>query len=163
MSASRNANIAYAVMAAINFAVGYHYIHVLPVQLVSDVGQNIDVANALLGRGGEFYYYRAWGYPLFLILTGYPWSLDPEPVRLVQLALGSAIPYLIGSTLGWVGVRSSICIVAAGVVLLSFSPILLTHVLLTDQVSEFLLYLCMWLVSLALMKPKTRRLRLGLA
>ena len=55
-------------MAALNFAVGYSYIHLLPVQLGADSGQNIESVNALLGRGGEFYYYRSWGYPIFLIL-----------------------------------------------------------------------------------------------
>jgi hypothetical protein len=150
----RRIDLIYALMAALNFAIGYSYIHILPVQLGADSGQNIEIANALLGRGGEFYYYRSWGYPIFLIMTGYPWLQSTELVLLTQLALGSTIPYLVGSTLRRLGVKSTICILAATVSLVSLSPMVLAHAFLADQVSEFLLYLVAWLMAVGWVKAE---------
>jgi hypothetical protein len=150
----RRIDLIYASMAALNFAVGYSYIHILPVQLGADSGQNIEIANALLGRGGEFYYYRSWGYPIFLILTGFPWLQSAELVLLAQLALGSTIPYLVGSTLRRLGVSSTTCILAAAVSLVSLSPMVLAHAFLADQVSEFLLYLVAWLMAVGWVKAE---------
>jgi hypothetical protein len=148
---SRRDSAIYIAMAAINLAIGYYYIHLLPIQLGGDTAQNIEIADALLGRkGGEFYYYRSWGYPLFLILTGLPWSHKPEPVLIGQLILGSAIPYLVGSTLRRLGVASWISISSAAISLISLSPIILSASILSDQVSQFLLYLVVWLIVLGL-------------
>ena len=70
----------YAAMAILNFALGLGYVSTFPPQVVADAAQNVEIANALLGREGELYYYRSWGYPFFLVLTGFPWLRNPELV-----------------------------------------------------------------------------------
>jgi len=147
---SRSDYLIYAAMGVVHFALGLGYVSALPIQLGADAGQNIEIANALLGREGELYYYRSWGYPLFLILTGFPWLQDPKFVLWAQLALGSAVPFLVGSALRRLGAASGFCLLGATLSLLSLSPLVLAHSLLSDQVSQFLLYLVIWLVAISL-------------
>lgn len=153
----------YLLLASASFIIGYASAHSIPVQLGGDTGQYIDIANALLGRGGDFYYYRSWGYPIFLILTGFPWHHDPFIVIAVQVMLGSFIPFLIGDSLEKLGVARWIAVSCAVFSFASFAPIVLAHAILSDEVSQFLLYFLIWQIALTLSRPVNSPLRYAAA
>lgn len=140
--------IAFLPFFAMTFLIGLAYIWRSPaISLGGDTAQYIAIANALIGRrAAEFVYYRSWGYPLFLVLCGYPWLHSAAVVVAVQLVLGSTVPWLIAASLERLGVSRSLSLAAALTGIVSLSPVLLVHVLLSDQVSLFLLYLAIWLL-----------------
>jgi len=55
----------YVAMALINLTIGCAHIQILSIVTQGDAGQSIDTASALVGKDGELYYYRTWGYPYF--------------------------------------------------------------------------------------------------
>jgi hypothetical protein len=140
----------YLLLGAVNLAIGCFLIYGSPPQFVGDAEQYYEIAKALVGKGGELSYDRsAWGYPIFLILTGVPWSRWPVITQLLQVCMASAIPYLVGSSLRQVGAASWISIAAAIFSFLTMPTVLSTQ-LLTDACGEFLFYLTIWLVARAL-------------
>jgi hypothetical protein len=146
---------AYLALAVANVAIGYPYIHIIPPQLGGDTAQYVQTAQALLGTpSGEFYYYRSWGYPLFLILTGFPGSNNPEPVLIAQLVLGSTIPFLIGSSVEQLGVSRWLSVSCAALCFVSLSPLILAGSMLSDQVSQVLLYFVIWLLASAMTRTQ---------
>jgi hypothetical protein len=144
----------YLLLAVLNVTIGCFLIYTSPVDTGSDTGIFIDIASALVGKGGNISYTRTWGYPILLILTGFPWLHWPIFPQLVQLVLGSAIPYFVGSSLRQLGVGSRICIAAATVSFLSLSPVIWSTALLTDEDAEFLFYFAIWLMACSLARTE---------
>jgi hypothetical protein len=142
-----DASIAFGPLFIVTFVIGLFYISRSPISTGGDSEQYIAIADALIGRpGAEFIYYRTWGYPLFLVLCGYPWLHSVKVVIGVQLVLGSTVPWLIAESLRRIGVSRSLSLGAALTSIISLSPLVLVHVLLGDQVNLFLLYLAIWLL-----------------
>lgn len=146
--AAHGDRIAFLPLFLITFLIGLVYVWRSPIiPIAGDSAQYTVIADALIGRrAGEFVYYRSWGYPLFLVLCAYPWLHSTVVVTAVQLALGSTVPWLIAASLQRLGVSRSLSLAAALTSIVSLSPVLLAHVLLSDQVSLFLLYLAIWLL-----------------
>jgi len=142
-----DASIAFGPLFIVTFVIGLVYVFRSPITTAGDSAQYIAIADALIGRpGAEFIYYRTWGYPLFLVLCGYPWLHSVKVVIGVQLVLGATVPWLIAESLRRLGVSRSWSLGAALTSITSLSPVLLAHVLLSDQVNLFLLYLVIWLL-----------------
>jgi hypothetical protein len=141
----------YLVLAIVNLALGCFLIYSSPGEVIhGDAEQYYEISKALVGKGGELSYTRsAWGYPIFLILTGVPWSRWPVITQVLQVCMTSAIPYFVGSSLRQVGAVSWIRISAAIFSFLTL-PTVFAVSLLTDTCSEFLLYLAVWLLARAL-------------
>jgi hypothetical protein len=145
----------YLVLAIANLAIGCFLIYTWPYEIFhGDAEQYYEIAKALVGKGGELSYDRsAWGYPIFLILTGVPWSRWPVITQLLQVGMASAIPYLVGSSLRQSGATSWISIVAAIFSFLTL-PTVFSVGLLTDTCGEFFFYLAIWLVAHALARTE---------
>jgi hypothetical protein len=140
----------YLLLALINLILGCYLIAATPYPSEGD-GYG-DIARALVGKGGTLYNQRPnWGYPILLILTGYPWTNRPLIPELVQVAMASAIPYLIGATLRELGVGFGIRMTAAVVSFLAF-PTVFALSLLTNTYGEFLLYLTVFLLAWSLVR-----------
>jgi hypothetical protein len=164
----------YLLLAVVNLAIGCFLIYAWPNKIISgDAEQYYEISKALVGKGGALYYDRtSWGYPIFLILTGVPWSRWPVITQVIQVCMASAIPYFAGSSLRQVGAASWISIVAAMASFLTL-PTIFSIDLLTDTCGEFLLYLAIWQVARALARvegvgseaviPNRRQWKLALA
>jgi hypothetical protein len=141
----------YLFLAVANLAIGCFLIYASPSEVIqADAEQYYEIAKALVGKGGELSYTRtAWGYPMFLVLTGLPWTRWPVIAQVLQVCMVSAIPYFVGSSLRQLGAASWLAISAA---ILSFLtlPTVFSIALLTDSCSEFLLYLAIWQLARAL-------------
>ena len=138
---------------SLNLAIGILHVLKLPIDMAGDTSQNIEIANALVGKAnGNLYYYRSWGYPIFLIISGYPWHKNIYIPIFLQLILASSIPCLISSALARLNTSKPIWISAGILTTLSFSPIVLAHSVLSDTVNQFFLYLLVWTTCCALSK-----------
>jgi len=142
--------LTYLFLAVANLTIGCFLIYTSPVELQGDAEQYYEISKALVGKGGHLYYERgSWGYPILLILTGYPWSHWPVITQLVQVCMASSVPYFVGSSLRQVGGASWIGISAAIASFLTLSTVFSIN-LLTEGYAEFLLYFVIWLVARAL-------------
>jgi hypothetical protein len=104
-TSAADASIAFGPLFIVTFVIGLFYISRSPITTGGDSEQYIAIADALIGRpGAEFIYYRTWGYPLFLVLCGYPWLHSVKVVIGVQLVLGSTVTWLIAESLWRIGV-----------------------------------------------------------
>src|SRR4029078_105278 len=123
--------IAFLPIFILTFLIGLAYVWRSPIiPIAGDTAQYTVISDALIGRrAGEFVYYRSWGYPLFLVLCGYPWLHSVAVVTAVQLVLGSTVPWLIAASLQRLGVSRSLTLAAALTSIVSLSPALLAHVL----------------------------------
>lgn len=138
----------YLLLAIVNLAIGCFLIYSSSSEVIrADAEQYYEISKALVGKGGELSYTRtAWGYPIFLILTGLPWSRWPVIAQLAQVCMASAIPYFVGSSLRHIGVTPRISIAAAVFSFLTM-PTVFAVALLTDTCGEFLLYLAIWHIA----------------
>jgi hypothetical protein len=102
----------YLFLAVANLMIGCFLIYTWPNKIINaDAEQYYEISKALVGKGGELSYARSsWGYPIFLILTGVPWTRWPVIAQVIQVCMTSAIPYFVGSTLRRVGVGAGISI-----------------------------------------------------
>jgi hypothetical protein len=144
----------YLLLTLFNLFLGGYLIYKTQVDIAGDTLQYISMANLLVGKSGDLFYYRSWGYPIFIISTGYPWLHRPIIVQLIQVILGSAVPYLVGSSLRKLAVASWICVSAAIACFISFSSMIFSATLLSDSYSEFLFYFSIWVVACALAKAE---------
>jgi hypothetical protein len=145
----------YLLLAVVNLAIGCFLIYAWPNKIISgDAEQYYEISKALVGKGGALYYDRtSWGYPIFLILTGVPWTRWPVITQVIQVCMASAIPYFVGSSLRQVGVASWISTTAAIASFLTL-PTIFSIDLLTDTCGEFLFYLAIWLVARTLTRAE---------
>jgi hypothetical protein len=138
----------YLLLAIASLAIGCFMISAAPGEVIhADAEQYYEIAKALVGKGGELSYTRSpWGYSMFLVLTGLPWTRWPVVAQVLQACMASAIPFFVGSTLRQIGAASWICVSAAVLSFLTL-PVVFSIALLTDSCAEFLLYLAIWQVA----------------
>jgi hypothetical protein len=136
----------------VSIAINIGYILCIPsISLGGDTHQYIEISDALLCRlNGNFYYYRGWGYPVFLVLTGFPWHHDPFIIAYVQAFLGSFVPVFVYFSMFNLQVRSWIAVIFSIISVLSLSSTILSHAILTDQLSIFLFYLMIYLLTIVI-------------
>lgn len=126
--------------------------YVFPISFYPDSEQYVRTARAIINlRGGEFYYFRTWGYPLIMNLFGVTTLKSFYPLLIFQLVSAALIPPLIYATVKNIFPRAAIY--AALISCISFSPGFFSGVIMTDQSAMFLRHLLLYLTSICIFRP----------
>lgn len=120
--------------------------YMLPIFFYPDSEQYVRTAKAIMKQeNGEFYYYRTWGYPLFMTLMGITTHETFYALLVVQLLFAALIPPLVYATVA--NIYPRVAVYAAAIVLISFSPAFFSNFIMSDQISMFLRFYLIYLAS----------------
>ncbi|HEX4045214.1 MAG TPA: hypothetical protein VHZ76_06065 [Gammaproteobacteria bacterium] len=127
-----------------------------PIVFNSDSEQYIRTAYAIAGKSnGEFYYFRTWGYPLFLYFLGITSFKTFYIALFFQLLSSALIPALVYATMVYIYPRAAVA--AALITWISFAPITLASVIMTDQMTMFFRFLLVYIASRHMFTSATNR------
>lgn len=129
-----------------------------PLLFNADSEQYLRTAFALNGKPGEFYYFRTWGYPIFLSLFGVTKFHTFYIILAVQTLLGILIPVVIYETIRPFHQRLAVILALLSAV--TFAPYLWQKLIMTDQISMFLYYFLTYGVSRFIIKQSNKNLAL---
>ncbi len=113
--------------------------HVTFINFFPDSEQYVRTAFALINQPGEFYYYRTWGYSIFLVLLGVTTFHTFYLLLVAQALLGIAMPLIVFATIQPFSKKTAL--VTAVLVAISFTPFIWQKLIMTDQIAMFLYYL----------------------